>query len=357
MKITNKNCVRCNSLEEFLHLVLNSEIASKVNIEHLFFRGESKYHNYVVPSLYLDEDLTKNSSEYYYRMLLSRLGCSDYVCGSELFRKMSEFQHYGAKTRILDITSNPLIALYFAVEKYYGEKCWCKNETELSEDGYVYIFGSHHKFDKYDRSGEQFDDGHTVAIKTALNLIPQEWINSYLSICESIKSKAIDEWDILKGMHIHSLTNTDNGLSEVTNSVILKNLNKLYKFMDLLNQRAKTSEKLVYPFVIYEDLLLSQIIIPSKCTDRIKQQQGAFIFPKYVNTDGKSLEAIKDEIDKSISTLTTDIINENKEKIRFIQIPSNKKLEIKRELSKIGITEGFVYPEIEHLSNSMLKGF
>ncbi len=46
---------------------------------------------------------------------------------------------------MLDITKNPLIALYFAVEK----------DDEFP--GYVYLFHS--------KNDEKFDTGHTVAIK------------------------------------------------------------------------------------------------------------------------------------------------------------------------------------------------
>ena len=40
-------------------------------------------------------------------------------------------QHYGCPTRLLDITANPLVALYFA----------CDGEQAAHQDGVVYIFG------------------------------------------------------------------------------------------------------------------------------------------------------------------------------------------------------------------------
>ena len=46
-------------------------------------------------------------------------------------------QHYGIPTRLLDITLNPLVALYFA----------CKNEKELEKDGVVYIFEEEYDLD------------------------------------------------------------------------------------------------------------------------------------------------------------------------------------------------------------------
>ncbi len=152
MFISKENSITCDSLESYLNCILKSKVSSDNNDTHLFFRGESKYHEFIVPSLYLHDELTIKSSEGYYRNLFSQLGKTDYSNGADLFRYISEFQHYGAKTRILDITSNPLIALYFAVEKYYGEDCGCRTGKKLAEAGYIYIYGSHTKVDKYDRT-------------------------------------------------------------------------------------------------------------------------------------------------------------------------------------------------------------
>lgn len=52
-----------------------------------------------------------------------------------------------------------------------------------------------------------------------------------------------------------------------------------------------------------------------------------------------------------------ELIAEDNRKFNVITIPADSKHKIKEELAKIGITEGFVYPEIEHLSNSLLNGY
>lgn len=354
MYISEDNSIICDSLESFLCLILNENNDAVRQETHLYFRGENKYHKYLVPNLYLDEGLTKRSSDYYYRMLLSQIGSADYSKNSELFKHMVDFQHHGAKTRLIDISANPLIALYFAVEK---------NDIDSSDDGYIYVFGSFHRDDRPDNNAEQFDVGHTIAVKTALSLIPQDKINSFLTTCKSIYARTSrNDWNQLRFKDIgllpfNSDENNNKQLSFRDISSLQINSDEyivIQTFMDRLNQCAKTSEDLVYPFSIYEDLQLSHIVIPSNCSDRLKMHQGAFIFPKYVNTTGSSMETIQKEIDRSVSTLSANIYTPEGKAINVIKIPSESKTKIKKELANIGISEGFIYSDIEHRSNTLL---
>lgn len=54
----------------------------------------------------------------------------DEFSGNSKIRMLAKMQHYGLPTRLLDVTSNPLVALYFA----------CLNHEE--KDGTVYIFAN-----------------------------------------------------------------------------------------------------------------------------------------------------------------------------------------------------------------------
>ena len=279
-------------------------------------------------------------------MFINELGRDDYQENSTLVRLISELQHYGAETRMLDVTRNPLIALSFAVEK------------DDKEPGFVFIFES-------DETDEKFDTGHTIAIKSALNLISQKVINDFFDSIENIKTKYTENLENLTIFEIEEyLSNSpeDNSYK-----------NHIKQFMELLNQRARVRESLIYPFKIYNDLQKSHIVIPSRSTDRIKQQQGAFIYPKFVNCTGKTHMDIKNEISESINELcatlktrkedknmlnddSNNLQNSNNKKLfSVIKIDAGNKKEIKKQLELLGITKGFVYPNIQHLLETLLN--
>lgn len=291
------------------------------NVGQLYFRGESKKHQYRIPSLYRKKELVNKGSEKYYRYLVSELGRDDYNENSSLFSLLSELQHYGACTRMIDVTKSPLIALFFAVEK------------DIKEPGYIYVYSS--------KNEEKFDTGHTVAVKSALNFMPQDIINNFLDTCKKLNKEEYKD-----------LTTSD--LEDKLQEEEFKNI-KI--FMEVLNQRARVRERLEYPLKIYNDLSEAHIIIPSKKTDRIRQQQGAFILPRYTSTSGKEHEKVKEEIGESIDTLLQDIKTRknNNSGFSIIKINAGDKKYILEELEQLGITEGFVYPDIEHQSKALLK--
>ncbi|HEL2025455.1 TPA: hypothetical protein TY405_000568 [Streptococcus suis] len=129
----------------------------------------------------------------------------------------------------------------------------------------------------------------------------------------------------------------------------------LDEFLELLNQRAKTNEKLKYPVRIYEDLGDSHIVLSSKRTDRLRQQQGAFIYPCFTSTvEAYSLDQIKSKIHDSIMEKSTTINYQGNEYTHII-IPKVSKGDIRKELALIGIDEGFIFPDIKHRSSALLK--
>ena len=117
----------------------------------VIFRGEAReYDSFMCPSLFRD-GASLSEFESYNRFYEGYLGSEerDYmfdqlhsnVTGTSL-AVIALAQHYGERTRLLDVTLSPLVALFFAAS------------THLDSDGYIYFFCenfldlSHHPADR-----------------------------------------------------------------------------------------------------------------------------------------------------------------------------------------------------------------
>ncbi len=88
----------------------------------IFYRGHSNANFTLLPSIMRTPQLERNESNLYQDLIIN---CpADFENCSTHLEKLVKMQHYGLPTRLLDITRNPLVALYFACEsnpETYGE--------------------------------------------------------------------------------------------------------------------------------------------------------------------------------------------------------------------------------------------
>ena len=146
----------------------------KIN-KHIFFRGMSNISYDLIPSLCrckIDEDICNLIEQE------SRLVEYSEQRFPESFSKplptmlIANMQHFGIPTRMLDVTSNALVALYFA----------CKNEDK---DGVVYVFGgfslsAYNPYANIIADTYRLTNNCIISVDTYLDLISKQIYSSHM---------------------------------------------------------------------------------------------------------------------------------------------------------------------------------
>ena len=116
-----------------------------------FFRGHGDKDWQMRPSIYREDYLIENEDKIIKDALTY---CpDDFLHSDTLFEKLVKLQHYGYSTRLLDLTTNALVALYFSA--------W--NKQHHKKDGELIILDIPNEQIKY-------GDSDTVAILSAISL-------------------------------------------------------------------------------------------------------------------------------------------------------------------------------------------
>lgn len=119
------DATRIGSVRTFLDAL---EKFDRSGITTFFYRGHPSFTYSLQPSLYRDARLVANEDVMFKELILR---CpNDFASLGSTFQTLVKMQHYGLPTRLLDLTANPLIALYFA----------CDLADPASESGEVVAF-------------------------------------------------------------------------------------------------------------------------------------------------------------------------------------------------------------------------
>lgn len=81
-----------------------------------YFRGHSDHENFkLIPSIYRDTEWIRNEHRMFREIIMK---CpNDFHNAKTAFEKLVKMQHYSLPSRLLDLTENPLAALFFAVRE------------------------------------------------------------------------------------------------------------------------------------------------------------------------------------------------------------------------------------------------
>lgn len=124
-KTVNEGSGRVGSVRTFLGALENIQENDE---SFLFFRGHSNFNYKIEPSIYRNSGWIENEDTIFKEMIT--LCPEDFDSYKSTFEMLVKMQHYSLPTRLLDITTNPLIALFFA----------CSEGPSGSEDGEVVVF-------------------------------------------------------------------------------------------------------------------------------------------------------------------------------------------------------------------------
>lgn len=147
----NSDEVAITNISDFISALDNFEKEQGVLY---FYRGHSKRDYKLLPSIYRNKELVLNEHTMFKEI---QLKCpNDFLGVENTFQSLVKMQHYSLPTRLLDITSNPLMALYFSVS----------NTGSWDEDGELFVFG-------VPRDEIKYYDSDTVALLANISLVPK----------------------------------------------------------------------------------------------------------------------------------------------------------------------------------------
>lgn len=302
--------------------------------------------------------------------------------------RLALMQHHQLPTRMLDLTTNALIALYFAVEK---DNC---------KDGVVYVFNNFYN--------DEFVDKALAASFTfeldKLAIIPHSSSKDHkiLKIKSAKRDSFSDQIEIETSLARMKQTDSEDFITEVTK--FYQQLSKHSKcdkevwgkaYLDYLKALSKGIDysslscdagKLLHKYDNFNnavptirlyhaierdsgnfdhiinpvEMYLPKIVTPRIIDQRIKNQQGLFMLVPFIFDDkGIGTESLLTKTQRLINTLlyTRRDVHTGKDKAIAFTIPCCMKEQIRKELSNIGISKSFIYTDATSYAQDIANSY
>lgn len=140
-----------------------------------FYRGQLEKYATITPSLTRNRGYASNESAIYHESIGMKQ--DEFKGFLTPLEKLAKLQHYGIPTRLVDVTIDPLIALYFAVE----------NVNDLSPGNvFLYLINGYPA------------DGKEATILSILPTLPSLDVDSVIAECEKILGETLSREEALE---------------------------------------------------------------------------------------------------------------------------------------------------------------
>lgn len=254
----------------------------------LYFRGQETEFWDIEPSIFKDDML---SIEHKLMQIPLQKSPTEFRDLNSMFDIMTKYQHYGMCTRLLDLTTNPLVALYFACKKHGLEKYVTEDNVEVEKEPYGVIYYT----DKY---------------------YPSQSTDLEIQIVSALAS-----YDLEK----------ENTLSDV--------LEKLCHDQIIDKETKDNWIKKYKEFVVI--VQNNYMVMPTYTNERLRKQSGVFLLISLFSFN-KEIEVEKSIISKAKGKLKEEFSEE------CFYISGDSKETILKELDLYNINEATLFPELEH---------
>lgn len=280
---------------KIINVIRRQEEAEKEKEEiSFFYRGQTQESYNLVPYALRSKQYGKED-RYWHE--IQKLRENDFAQKSHL-DKLSTMQHYSFPTRMMDVSSSPLTALFFA--------CYSltKDAENFSNNGAVYVYAQKTKKVKYFNSD-------TALILACLPKFNEEDKKLIYEICKKCRGKLNSHW----------LTGKRRNVVE-----------RLY--FEIRSERPAFSQK-----IKCKDLLKPLFVRPNDSNQRIQRQNGAFIIAGLTKDADDAIEQMKQL------------------KPYKIIIPYGMKKKILKELELLNLNRATLLPDLENTAYYLIEKY